>query len=129
MEKVRLPSGSELTVSVAPFADSKALYQALLEEVKGVKLNDDQNIDGNFYKDLFCTGFSSKRIEAAVQACMKKCLIDGEKFTNDYFEPEEKRADYFVMSYEVTKANISPFTKDLYARFTGLISQIQGTQA
>ena len=113
-----LPSGAVLQVNLAPFADSKALYQAVLEEVRGISINDDQDIGVNLIKDLFCTGFSSKKIEATLEKCLARCLYKGERITKDSFEDAEARGDYMKVLIEVTKENILPFVKSLSAEFS-----------
>lgn len=122
--KLKLPSGAELEIWISPFEDAKALYQALLEEAKGLKLNPKDEVDVNFYKDLFCVGFSSKKIEACIAKCFAKCTYNGARISNDTFEPVDNRQDYMVACFEVAQDNVAPFTKDLYAKLQGLMSVI-----
>lgn len=129
MKETKLPSGAILKIQLAPFADSRALYQAILEEARGLKLDMSADVDGNFYKDIFCVGFSSKKIEACVWKCIERCLYNDLKMNLDTFEPEEARADYAVVLFEVTKENVSPFTKDLYAQFKLVTAMIQNVPA
>ena len=126
MREVKLPSGSVLGISVAPFADARALYQALLEEGLSLQLDVEAEMDANFFKDIFCKGFSSKKIESALTKCMERAVIDGLKVTNDSFEPEDKRQDYFTVLFEVAAENIRPFTKSLSVQLKPLIETIQG---
>ena len=113
-----LKSGAKLEVTLADFEKSRALYQAMLEEIKDLKVNFDDQIDVNFFKNVFCAGFSSKKIETCIWACMTRATYNGVKITKDTFEPEEARGDYFDIQFEVAKANILPFTKNLYAVFS-----------
>lgn len=129
MKEVVLPSGATLKIQMAPFADSRALYQALLDEAKGLKLDMAAEVDGNFYKDIFCVGFSSKKIEAAIFKCMERCLINDLRITLDTFEPVESRDDYFMVLFEVTQENVRPFTKSLYAQLRHVMSMIQNVPA
>src|ERR1700693_2374718 len=94
-EDITLPSGAELKITHAPFSDSKALYQAVLEELKGMRLDPNADVDANLYKDIFCTGFASKKIEAALDQCMKRVHYNGAKITTATWEPVEAREDYF----------------------------------
>lgn len=118
-----------MVVQGAPFADAKALYQATMLELKELKLDGSTNLDYNFVKDIVCAGLSSKKFEAAVQACMKKATYDGLPVTDDAFEPVEKRQDYIPMLYEVVKENITPFMKGLYAQFPALLEILGKLQA
>lgn len=117
-KEITLPSGAILKVNLAPFPDSKALYQAILEELRTVSVNDEDEIGINLIKDLFCTGFSSKKVDTALSKCVARCLYKGEKITNESFEPAEARQDYMKVLIEVTKENILPFVKSLSAEFS-----------
>lgn len=125
IKTVKLPSGSELYIHAAPFAESRDLYQALLKEVKSMKLDPKEEVDVNFFKDLFCAGFSSKEIEEKLWKCMSRCLIDKSKITEEYFEPVAKRDDYFAVCFEVARENILPFTKSLYAKYAHILEQLK----
>lgn len=119
---MKLPSGAELRITLAPFSDSKALYQAFLEEIKSLKWEASTEIDTNFIKDIFCVGLASKKFEAALWKCMERALYNNLKITENSFEPEEARQDYMVVCFEVAKENIMPFTKTLMPLF----SQVSG---
>lgn len=116
MREATMPSGKILQVAPAPFADAKALYQALLREMKSVAIGtgtDTQSI----FKDLFCVGFSSREIESALWPCMQRCLYNGLKIDVGTFEPVECRQDYMKVCMEVAKENVGPFGSALYAEF------------
>lgn len=132
MEKlieVALPSGAKLAFNVAPFAEAKALYQAGLEEMKSLSLNDHAQVDANFWKDIFCVGLSSKKIEAALNVCLGRATYNGHKITNDTWEPIAAREDYMVVCFEVAKENILPFTKSLYAKYSHILEALKLGQA
>lgn len=120
MKEVILPSGAKLEITPSPFGTAKALFQAVLEEMKELKL--DKNLDDvSVVKDLFCAGFSSKRIESALNECMKRVLYDGLKISDDTFEPVKARQDYLMACIEVAKENIHPFTKSLSAAYSAIL--------
>lgn len=129
MKEVSLPSGAKLNITLAPFKDSRALYQAILEEAKVLKLDPTAEIDVNLYKDLVCLGLSSKKIEACLWKCMERATYDGLKMTEDTFEPETARDDYMTVCFEVAKENIQPFTKSLYAQYADMLQKIQSVPA
>ncbi len=124
-----LKSGKELVITLAPFAASKALWQAVLEEAKGLNIQDDTDLGVALIKDLFCVGFSSKKIEAALDECLKRATYAGLKIDADTFEKEEARADYIEVCYEVAKANLLPFTKSLYAQFSPMLEKLKNSPA
>ncbi len=126
---VKLPSQAELKITPAPFAEAKALYQAILAEAKGTRIDFTTDIDMNFMKDLACLAFSSKSIEDAVMVCMKRALYNGKNINQDTFEPEEAREDYIPAMVEIAKVNIAPFMKSLYAQLRALPALIQSSQA
>lgn len=128
MKSVKLPSGAELQITLATFAESRSLYQAVLEEAKVLRLDPGQEIDVNLYKDLFCTALSSKKIETALWDCMKKVLYNGLKIDKDTFESEESRQDYVMVCLEVGKENISPFLKSLYAEWYPVLAKAMKSQ-
>jgi hypothetical protein len=124
MTEVKLSSGAKLEITLADFDLSKALYQAVLEEFKSMKIDEEEKIGVNLFKNVFCLGFSSKKIEFALWACMTRVLYNGLKVTKETFEPAEARGDYMDVCFEVAKENISPFTKSLYAKYYPILQDI-----
>lgn len=116
MKEIKLPSGAILKISNTPFAISKALYQAVLEEMKGLSLTAGTDMN-EVLKNLFCIGFSSKKIETALSECLKRCTYnDGKgdlKIDDSTFEAPSAREDYTILCVEVMMENISPFMKGL----------------
>lgn len=129
MEEIKLPSGAKLRLSPAPFTAAKDLYQAVLSEMKGLEVNAKDEMDVNFFKNIVCSGFSSKEIEDKLWVCLERCLYDGSKITEETFEPIKAREDYFTVQFEVAKVNLMPFMKSLYAKykevFDGLLTELQ----
>jgi hypothetical protein len=123
MREVNLPSGAVLMVMPSPFGTAKTLYQAILKEVQGIAISSTMEM-ATLYKDLFCKGFTSPAVEAALWECMKRCTCDqgkGQlKITPDTFEPVERRDDFMKVCVEVAKENVMPFMKSLYAEFGSL---------
>jgi hypothetical protein len=127
MKEIDLPSGRKLKISPSPFEDAKNLYQAILEEMKSVKMDDADNIS-NAMKDLICVGFSSKKIEACLNKCLARCLIDDKKIDSGSFEDVSHREDYLVVSYEVLLENVLPFTKSLYVKYQAILDKLKSVQ-
>lgn len=118
MNDIKLPSGAVLKITLSPFAISKNLFEAVTEEIKLLKLDPQAELDFDLCKNLFCTGFSSKKIDAALQECMKRATYNGVKLTEDTFEPEDARQDYVTVCLEVALLNLRPFTKNLFAELS-----------
>lgn len=127
-KEFELPSGALLKIQLAPFADSKALYQAVLEEMKDIQLNSSDELF-NLFKDAACAGFSSKKIEAALEVCFKRCLYNDLKIDRNTFEPEEARQDFVHVCIYVAQENIMPFLKSLSAQFQQLSATRKSAQA
>lgn len=125
MKEFSLPSGATLRVSLSPFGTSRALYQAILDEVKNLKLDPKADVDVNLFKDLFCTLLASKKVEAQVWECMKKATYNNIRITEDTFEPEEARQDYFEVMMNVAKENVMPFMKSLSAQYAPILEMLK----
>jgi hypothetical protein len=128
-KKSKLPSGAELEVWVSPFEKSKALYQALLEEARGISFDPNAHIDVNLFKDLFCAGFSSKKIEICLKACFEKATYNGKRIDENTFEPMEARQDYLEACFEVAQENVAPFLKSLYAKYKITLENLKSSLA
>lgn len=132
MREVKLPSGAILKVNPGTFAQSKALYQAILEEGKGVLISNKTDM-ASVYKDLFCIGFSSQKIEACLWVCFSHCIYSSGKgdlkIDQDTFEPVTARDDYLTVCMEVAKENIHPFVKSLYAEYGQALATMLSGQA
>lgn len=124
MKTFDLPSGAKLRIGLAPFADARDLYQSVLNEVKTLKVDDDVEIDFSFLLSIACTLLSSKDVESKMEKCMKKCLYNDDKITNDIFEDEEARQDYLDCVARVIWENIYPFGKAHFSRFQDIFEKM-----
>lgn len=123
--KVELPSGAKLEITLAPFVDARALYQAFADEFKTLKIQGTTELDYNFLKDIFLVGISSKKIEQALDLCMKRATYNGAHIDGDTFTPEESRQDYFEVCFEIAKVNIMPFTKALMQKYSHVLGALK----
>jgi hypothetical protein len=123
MKEVKLPSGAVLKIGLAPFEAARSLYQAVLEEAKSVMISSSTEM-ASVYKDLFCLGFSSKKIENCLWECLKNCLYNDLRIDAKTFEPVTARNDYMTVCMEVAKENIHPFVKSLYAEYGQFLSTL-----
>lgn len=122
---IKLPSGKEMKIQIAPWETGRDLYQTVLSEAKSLEFKSVTELDESFILRIGMLALSSKPIEKAIWTCMDKVLIDNERVTKDYFEPEENRDDYFTVLMEVGKANIKPFMKSLYAQYAPLLEMLK----
>jgi hypothetical protein len=123
LKEITLPSGAILQITPAPFADAKALYQAMMAEARGVELQSRAQFM-DIAKNLICIGFSSRAIDAALTKCMARCTYNTHRIDEKTFEPLEARQDYTMVCMEVLEETIRPFSKNLSAVFSRLLSTI-----
>lgn len=117
---VTLPSAKELEIQIAPFAIAAKLYKVLARElitvdvsIGSTSLEEFLAKDISEMKNIFCVVLASDPFEAALFDCMKSCLYDQIKISKATFESEEARADFFLVCWEVAKANLLPFFANL----------------
>jgi hypothetical protein len=123
-----LPSGTVLKIQLASFANAKALFQAVCEELQTLDVAAETELDINLLKNLFCLGLSSKKIEIAMGKCLEKVLYDNVRITEATFEPESARQDYVPTLLEVAQVNLAPFLKNLLPRLSQLSTSLVSDQ-
>lgn len=118
-QKVTLPSGAELEMTMAPFTEGRKLYVAVSRALKATNLKGD--LDADVLKDAFIEVSTSKEVEEALLLCLKRCTYNNERILNwEFFEDINKREDYFTLCWEVARFNLYPFMKQLFAKFSNL---------
>lgn len=126
MKEVTLPSGAILRITPAPFADAKALYQAVMAEARGIELSSSMQFM-EIAKNLVCVGVASRAVDAALAKCLSRCTYNNEKLEDKTFEPAEARADYTMVCAEVMEENLLPFFKSLSVVFERLLSMVDSS--
>jgi len=146
-----LPSGAKLYVSVASFAQIKALHDAVFMELRGKGIgsldvvsiqktmlgSSDQGL--NVLADKFLGLASSKEVEAAVFSCAEKAVYrpDGTEassvgVTKAIFDDpktrDRAREDYYSITLNVAQVNLKPFLKALSSLFAARVDQSAATQ-
>lgn len=121
--KVSLPSGAELEMTLAPFLEGEKLFSATAECLKSVKADglNTEDITASFdsLKNAVLACITSKELKEALLACLKRCTYNGQRITSwDIFEDINAREDYLSVCWEVVKFNLTPFTKNLFAKFS-----------
>lgn len=122
-QKVTLPSGAELEMTLAPFPEGRRLYVAVTKALKSINLTANLE-DANALKDAFIEVSTSKEVEDAILTCLKRCTYNNERILNwDFFEDVNRREDYIPLCWEVAKFNLYPFMKVLFARLSARFVQ------
>jgi hypothetical protein len=128
LKEINLPSGAKLGITLAPFSDSKALYTALIQELKTIHIGELTKLNINLMKDLICAAMSSENVEKCIWKCMERAVYNKLNITQDTFEPEEARQDYNIVLMEVGKANVLPFLKSLSPQYAEILSVLKSDQ-
>lgn len=129
-EKVSLPSGAELEMTLAPFTEGEKLFSATAECLKGVKVDGNTDVSDltsnlNALKDMFLSCLTSQAMKDAILACLKRCTYNKQRITSwDIFDDAKAREDYLAVCWEVCKFNLAPFTKSLISKFTELTNKV-----
>lgn len=132
--KVSLPSGAELEMTLAPFMEGERLFTATAECLKSVKVDGNTDVQDltsniNSLKDAFLTCLTSQAMKDAILACLKRCTYNKQRITSwDVFDNVEARQDYLAVCWEVVRFNLSPFTKSLFSKLSGLIGEATANQ-
>lgn len=132
--KVSLPSGAELEMTLAPFMEGERLFAATAECLKGVKVDGNSDVNDltsnlNSLKDAFLSCLTSQAMKDAILACLKRCTYNKQRITSwDIFDDIKAREDYLAVCWEVVRFNLSPFTKSLFSKLSGLIESVKTSQ-
>lgn len=132
--KVSLPSGAELEMTLAPFMEGERLFTATAECLKGVKVDGNADVNDltsnlNSLKDAFLSCLTSQAMKDAILACLKRCTYNKQRITSwDIFDDVNAREDYLAICWEVVKFNLTPFTRSLFSKFSGLIESVKMNQ-
>lgn len=127
-----LSSGSELNITVAPFATAHGLLKAILKAVKGMSVSNDilgadMSLDGIRNSPALFTQIVEKVLAIAVspevEACLFECFFratwNGERITRELFDDpklgEKAREDYYMICLKVIEANCKPFFKQTFS--------------
>lgn len=123
MIEVGLPSGAVLKIGNTPFESSLALKEAVIEELKLVPFTASTDVS-DAIKNLYCISFSSQKIKKALWECLKRHTYNDLKIDSQTFQSVEARQDYETVCMEVTKAELAPFGKSGFVKFSQLAAEM-----
>jgi len=126
------PSGAKVKIVSSDFKEVISLKNAVTRELKNSGVNfaniDIQKFDIldskilNTILEAVLSLDSSDEVYKNVFVCLKRCLYNGQKITEDLFEDEAVREDYYQIVFETLKENLRPF-------FKGVVSQLSQSDA
>ncbi len=115
-DPIKLKSGADLQVGVAPFADGMRLLKTVARELAAVNFDLDlvnfselSGKDINVLKNAVFQLIQSDAVEAALMKCAAKSHYNGHTILPNTFEDANARQDYLPVAWEVMKANLRPF--------------------
>lgn len=141
-ETTTLPSGAKLAMQPAQWQIVGTLRRTLANQLKAVKLEFSPSLvqgfmavavnkdlagpaktaalltalgveDVDTVKNTIFQLIGSEGLEAAMFDCMNSCTYNGARITQETFEPEGAREDFYPIVWEVLKLNLRPFFKGL----------------
>lgn len=123
MEQAReivLASGAKLRLQVAPYEVADDLAAVIAEEFKPLKIDPNEELNLNLWKNGFLAVVASKNIRAALKPCLDRCLYNGERISPQTWEPLKAREDAWEVFYLVAFENIRPFMNRLFVKLPQL---------
>ena len=138
MQEITLKSGNVLKLSPAPFIDAIRLTNIVAKAFsqRGLDFKIDRDTEVDFWvlfnknPDAFIKGFADIVFEEFVMnlvfKCAERCVYVKNgvsvKITQDTFESEDAREDFYEVMYNIAMCNIKPF-------FVNLLSVLSQTSA
>jgi hypothetical protein len=140
MKELTGNNGAKIKIGVAPFKDSMALKNAIFAEFTkgGLDINgilggkgvgdflsmDAQDLDINKIVLPILQIDSSDAVSNALFRCMARCTYNSGVINEDTFETEAARGDYYLVAFEVLKANLAPFFSGVAFKLKQTLKQI-----
>ena len=91
METKKLPSGKELVMTMAPFADGHRLLKVVAREIESVRFSGDVLKEPDAIKNLIMRAIYSSDVEQALKPCLARCNYDKKQiktYSHFMFIPE-----------------------------------------
>ena len=107
------PSGKTVTINAAAWQDAKKLKMAVQREAGSVL---EGKLASGDIAGLIMRVDGSEAVDAALWPCLARCLRDGKKITEQTFDDESARADYYDIVLECLKVNFGPLVANLASK-------------
>lgn len=119
-EKIKLPSGAMLEITLLSFESAMDLMQLTAEEIrklgidiKGLNLRTILEQEHTTLIGPVCSLLSSRVLREEIKKCWDRATYNNVKIDSSTFEKAENRGDYLFVSYHLLKANLLPFFQNL----------------
>lgn len=121
MKLISLPSGVELGIGDMPASLNFNLIRVLSAELKQVDIDlgsfkgfkDLSKLDINLIKNALFQLLSSEVVYETFFQIFARCTYGGKKITQETFNTDEAKADFFLVVWEVGAHMLLPFFKHL----------------
>lgn len=122
MEQIKTVSGANLCIGIAPFKDCMHLKNVIERELSKNKIDlSSLDLKSTDLSALINPILSIDSSDAFMDAFFKvaiKSTYNDEKITQDIFEDEKARIDFYDVMINVIRINLAPF-------FKGLVSSLK----
>lgn len=127
MADFQVSSGAKVNIKIASFGEVMRFKNAIQKAFSksGIKFELSDNISD--LTQIVMLIDSDDDVFRCLFECLKKCTYNGEKITENTFEPEDARQDYYDIVIECLKVNFSPFLKGLASKWNTLSSVVKGS--
>lgn len=120
MAEITVPSGAKVNINVAPFLEVMRLKSAIQRSFADSKIEINFNDNISEMVKTIMEIDSDPEVGKYLFKCLERCTYNGEKITENTFEPEKAREDYYDIVIECLKVNLSPFFKGLVSKWNGI---------
>ena len=125
MDKVILPSGATLEITLMPFEEAWGIFQVVSAVIEKLDINiKDLGIDISKPADLInlkgpiASLLANREITDCGKLCLKRCLYNGLRIDSQTFEKKETRSDWIAVLFYCIYCNVSPFLSNLISYLT-----------
>lgn len=108
----RSRSGAKVVINCAPWVEAKILKRAIETELAG-RVNLAVHIFDQSLIPIILALDGCEAIDAALWPCLERCLYNNMKITNEIFDDEKARADYYQIVEACLRRNFAPLAAGL----------------
>lgn len=115
-------------INIASFSEAiilkNAIQKAFVES--GVRIKTEDNLEDIL--NLIMALDSNESVNKAIFRCLSRCLYNNIRITEELFEDEKIREDYYEIIFGCLEVNLKPFIKALFFKLKELQTLIPKTQ-
>lgn len=125
MVEITTSTGAKVIINSAPFRDAMTLKNAIQATIKVgeldlSKIKSFKELDIAPFLESILAIDSDLNVYNALMKCLVRCTYNSEKITENTFETDNARQDYYEIVLECMKVNLHPFLKGLIFKLQNL---------